>query len=168
MNPFLATDPRRARAPRGPVRVNWRAPFMKGANGLWLLRPGARNLITGEAVVLSGSASYTASRQGRVGRTVAGTNRLQLAADSTALLPTSGGFSIFLHYRKLGAAAATAGFGVDASADGGRRCGTHFPFSDGTLYWDYGGNTVGASWMTDSRMFYWDSFWFFSSGEGGM
>lgn len=155
------------RQPVGAIRPNFRNTWLDRATGLWVFSQ-PYNLITGEPTALTGSAYYGAGHQGIIGRTVAGTNRVQLASDSRNIVPTSGGFTVALHYRKIGAAAATAGFGLDATAAAALRAGTHLPFSDGTLYWDFGGNTAGTSRLTAASLTYGDDFWVFNSGPRGM
>lgn len=155
------------RQPVGAIRPNFNHSWLKQSTGLWVFSQ-PYNLITGEPTVLSGTAYFTSSPQGIAARTVSGTNRIQLASDSRNIVPTSGGFTVALHYRKIGAAAATAGFGLDASANAWFRAGTHFPFSDGTLYWDFGGNSAGTSRLTAAGLTYGDDFWVFTAGPRGM
>lgn len=156
------------RQPVGPVTVN-RSSLLDRCTGLWRFQNTPINLITGEPTALTGTAYYGVGPRGQIGRTVAGgANRIQLAADSSTLVSTNGNLTVFLHYRKIGAAAATAGFGLDSSADGSRRCGTHFPFSDGTVYWDYGGNTAGVNRLTAAGLTFTDDFWCFTVGPRGM
>lgn len=139
------------------------------ATGVWVFDHGARNLVSGEPTVLSGTAYYGVGPRGRVARTNLGANRVQLASNSVNLLGSgSSGFTVALHYRKIGAAAACAGFGLDASAIATQRAGTHFPFSDGTLYWDFGGNSAGTSRLTAASLTYGDDFWVFTTGTRGM
>lgn len=155
------------RQPVGSIRPNRQNTWLDRATGLWVFSQ-PYNLITGEPTVLSGSAYFTAAQQGIAARTVATTGRIQLASDSRNIVPTSGGFTVALHYRKIGAAAASAGFGLDATASAAFRAGTHFPFSDGTLYWDFGGNSAGTSRLTAASLTYGDDFWVFTAGVRGM
>lgn len=156
------------RQPSGASLRPSTSTLVSGARGLWSFQNTPRNLITGEPTVLTGSAYYGVGKQGQIARMVAGSNRIQLASDSRNLISTSGGHTIALHYRKIGAAAATAGFGLDASSSALIRAGTHFPFSDGTLYWDFGGNSAGSSRLTAAGLTFGDDFWVFTAGVRGM
>lgn len=155
------------RQPVGAIKPNFRNTWLDRATGLWVFSQ-PYNLITGEPTALTGSAYYGTGHQGVIGRTVAGTNRVQLASDSRNIVPTSGGFTVALHYRKIGSPVDSSGFGCDASADGGSRAGTHMPWSDGTLYWDFGGFTGATSRLTAAGLTYGDDFWVFTSGPRGM
>lgn len=156
------------RQPTGQPDANLACSLLAGATGLWCLRPGAMNLLTGELTVLSGTASWKENLQGRGVRTNLGSNRLQLAADSSKVLPTSGGFTAFMHYRKLGSAAACAGWGVDASVSALYRCGTHQPYSDAKVYFDFGGNTEDSTRESTGALSFGDDYWVFTSGARGM
>lgn len=82
-------------------------------------------------------------------------------------LPTLG-MTVVIHKHKLDVTnRASGGFGVN-SATAAHRCGTHLPFSDGTVYWDFGGTSSGVSRLSASGLTFGDDFWAFSAGERGM
>lgn len=119
-----------------------------GSRGLWWFAQGLENLgtvATGDAV-LNGSALT-----GGVVVHDATTDTTTLAADSTSLLPTAAtSATIMLGYRKRdGSNRASAAFGVDSSTDA-HWCHVFLPFSDGTIYWDFGGNSDGFQRLAKS------------------
>jgi len=156
------------RQPVGPLRLNSASPLLAGVSGLWVFGT-PRNLITEEPTVLSGTAYYGVGPRGQIGRMVAGgANRVQLAANTSHLVPTSGGYTIALHYRKLGSNIVSAAFGCIDSAGIGDRAGAHLPYSDGVVYFDYGGNAPGTSRLTASGLTFADDLWVFTTGPRGM
>jgi hypothetical protein len=160
------------RQPANP-KANLGSQLLVGASGLWSFGHGARNLLNGESVVLSGGATWEAGPKGNSGRVYAsgasaGTSLIQLAADSSSILPTSGGFTIALHYRKTDTTARnTGGFGLNIVSDVVSRAGAHFPWSDGTVYFDYGNQTAGFR-LSIGGLTFGDHFWVFTTGPRGM
>lgn len=89
-----------------------------------------------------------------------------LGADNR-ILPTQG-CTIILHYRKTdGTNRDSAAFGVNSSTVGDR-CGVHLPFSDGVVYWDFGGATEDATRESVSGLTFGDDVWAFTTGSRGM
>ena len=76
--------------------------------------------------------------------------------------------TILLHQRKTDAVnRVSAAFG---STDVGNtnRCGGLIPWSDGTVYWDFGGPTEGISRLSASGLTFGDDVWVFVVGSRGM
>ena len=64
---------------------------------------------------------------------------------------------------------ASALFGVgDDSAPGASRCGAHVPWSDGTVYWDFGGQSGANRLSVASLSFTGVEHWAFTAGRMGM
>ncbi len=76
-------------------------------------------------------------------------DRTVIAADSRKILPTNGNITIFSHIYPWGAATGYShGFGVRrliSDSTYTTRCGVHFPYTDGKIYWDYGGVVEGTT-----------------------
>ncbi|HXI15508.1 MAG TPA: hypothetical protein VNM48_03980 [Chloroflexota bacterium] len=73
-------------------------------------------------------------------------------------------------YRKRsGVFADTGGIGLAGSGgDAGSRCGAHLPWSDGIVYWDYGGLVDGVTELAAPGLTFGDDLWAFTVGPRGM
>jgi len=157
--------------PASLTRPNYGSRLLVGATGLWSFRgPAAVNQINGEYTAASGAgATFGVGRRGRVATLTAGANTHRLASDATRLLGTTQGFTFALHYRKTDATArVSAGFGL---LDGGNinvRAGAHLPWSDGSVYFDYGGNSTGTTRVIATTPTFGDDWWVFTVGARGM
>lgn len=160
------------RQPQGPIRLS----------NAWLRRGLVVAVIGGQTYeaatqkfsVWNGTAS--SSRLGFVNRGKAhvvraadSTDYLKILsdADAQALLPT-GDCTLVLHYKKTdGTARAAGAFGTTDSGGPGR-IGAHLPYSDGNVYFDYGGATSGASRVVVTGPTFGDDVWAFTAGAHGM
>lgn len=66
---------------------------------------------------------------------------LQIPAQAADVIPAQGLTYAFIRQPFNTTITRSHNFGHNASAGTGRRAGGHVPFSDGTVYWDYGGAT---------------------------
>jgi hypothetical protein len=84
-------------------------------------------------------------------------------------LPTTANFACVLSYRKTDTTFRnTSGWGI---VDGGtlaNRCHAHMPFTDGTVYFDYGGATSGATRVSVAGLTFGNDVWAFTVGARGM
>lgn len=84
---------------------------------------------------------------------------------TSEFVPTNG-VTFMLRKFKTDATARTVGFGVATSTDG-ERCGGFLPYSDGTVYWDFGGST-GNNRISKAGLTFKDDLWHFVAGTRGM
>ena len=107
------------------------------------------DLVRGEASVLSGGSVRKVSNAGYCTEHDAADDRTQIAADSRDIIPTDGNITIFAHIYPWGASSGYAHcFGVadlTGTANNQYRCGAHLPYTDGNIYWDYGGAIAGST-----------------------
>lgn len=130
--------------------INWQHAHARGLVGAWALWDGAGsstvNLLTGEVGDLSAGAVSAVWAGGGIGNVVSHQNincRTTLFVDSSVLSTTD--VTIFLRYRKRDSTnRKSGGFGVDNSIPG-QQCGTHVPWDDGIVYWDFGDKRLSKS-----------------------
>lgn len=107
------------------------------------------NIIRAESAVHTDGAARVAKNYGYCAEHDNPDDRTQIAADSRLIIPTDGNITIFTHIYPWGAEAGYShGFGIADSTGTSNhqyRCGTHFPFTDGNIYWDYGGAVSGTT-----------------------
>jgi hypothetical protein len=83
-------------------------------------------------------------------------------------LPT-GPASVVLHYRRLDTTNRASGaFGHGQTGGTASYLGCALPWSDGVVYWEYGGTTAGVTRLTVSGLTYGDDVWAFTTGSRGM
>jgi hypothetical protein len=93
-------------------------------------------------------------------------DRSTLASVESFVLPTQV-LTAMLLYRKTDATLRGSGaFGV-AGGVSSNRCGVSLPFSDGIVYWDFGG-TAAAQRLSVSGLTFGNDVWFFTTGARGM
>lgn len=80
----------------------------------------------------------------------------------------TGPASVVLHYRKLDTTNRVSGAFGFANVGTGPILGCHLPYSDGTVYWDYGGNTAGTTRLSVAGLSFGDDVWVFTTGARGM
>ncbi len=162
----------RTKPPKG-VAVNHLHPEASALTRSLLFNEKAgqpRELLTGKRAALENTVTWSPSMQqpwsGSNLRIGASDGRLNLG-DSSLFLPT-GEITIILGYRKTDTSARASGaFGV-ANTVLGERCGVHLPYSDGTVYWDYGGATDGTSRAQIAGLSFGQSdVWAFTAGPRG-
>ncbi len=95
------------------------------------------------------------------------TDRTELAAASSTLLPTAD-ITIILGSRKTDSTNRDSGaFGVD-TATAAEYCAVKLPAADGTVYWDYGGVTEGTTRLTAAALTFGDDTFGLTVGPRGM
>jgi len=134
-----------SQSPPHSVQLNRHLPA--GVLGVWLFNEGVpgviRNLATEGWEITSGTIAVGVTARGPAYKhngTDARANLLD-ADDCNTLLPTGGGLTVCLGYEKQDATLRASGaFGI-GSIFNEVRCGALIPFSDGVVYWDFGGFT---------------------------
>jgi hypothetical protein len=122
--------------------------------------------ILGELSVLDDLAFQT--YHGGMSVTHYSTGNITQLLDSDSVLATSE-TSFFIHYEKHDTTnRASALFGINVSTGDPDRCGAHAPYSDGTVYWDFGGSTEGATRLSVAGLTFGNDVWCFNTGPRGM
>lgn len=95
-----------------------------------------------------------------------------LGSETACALPTDGKMTVIVHKRKTDATLRNGSFFgiIDAGEPGSfaKRCGVTCPFTDGVVYFDYGGVTSGTTRLSKSGLTFGDDVWAFSVGARGM
>lgn len=154
------------------VSINWSHPFAKGLKSLLLFNEGsgapvdiARDVI-GITNGTSDGTRWRASDRGVVGRTLATTDYWTFG--SCSFLPTRQG-TLLLIMKKNDTTNRGAGhIGIQGNPASARRFGVHVPFSDGTVYWDFGGQTSPNRLSKASLTVSGVNAWAFVAGTRGM
>lgn len=85
----------------------------------------------------------------------------------SGILPTSN-CTIILGYRKTDATLRASGaFGLTGIVVG-EKCHAYLPYSDGTVYWDFGGDVAGTTRLSIGSLSFGDDIWAFTTGPRGM
>lgn len=104
--------------------------------------------------------------------TNAGSAQVGINLGNEALLLPTTAVTVVIAKRKVDASnRAQADFGIFAAGEPGsfvHRCGAHIPFSDGTVYWDFGGVSGGSSRLSVGSLTFGDDIWAFTTGARGM
>jgi hypothetical protein len=88
--------------------------------------------------------------------------------DADAIVGLDGNFTLFIASKKNDATLRNSTiFGVDTLTSG-NRCQIHCPFSDGNVYFDYGGSTNGATRVQATGLTFGEDLWCFNVGPRGM
>ena len=163
--PSLILPSRRRRQPQTVARLN---PALEFA-GFWLPSIGTINLVNSERGTLNGSATIQPRAGGEAFRLNGTGNTVTLIPTSSTLLPTTQGVTFVFAGRVL-TTVANGDWGIlNSGAPVGERCGCHFPFTDGTVYFDYGGATNGSTRVQVASLTFSESDVFvFSVGARGM
>lgn len=156
----------RTKQPDGAVPVD--ANVLPSGSHVWnFSKQLLRNIRTGEI----GSFNGATFSNGQLGRSVLHdltTEYTKLATSDVGIVPTSGGCTVLLEFRKLDATArASGGWGLVTST-AAQRFGCNFPWSDGKVYWDFGGTTEGTSRLSIAGMTFEKAVWAFTVGTRGM
>ncbi len=138
-----------------------------GTTGLWWFAQDLQNLgtaLTGDAVLFS--STYD-SGNGFILHDATPDGTL-LAADPTLVIPTTAVTIMFSARCTDTTLRAESAIGI-ITATLGERCGAHLPYSDGKVYWDFGGATEGVTrlsiaWAKDTT----EHIWALTTGARGM
>lgn len=162
---YLILPSRRKRQPQTVARLN---PALEFA-GFWLPSIGTINLVNSESGTLNGGATIQPRSGGKAYRLNGTGNTVTLIPTSSTLLPTTQGVT-FAFSGTVITRVANGDFGIlNSGAPVGERCGCHFPFTDGTVYFDYGGATNGSTRAQVASLTFAESDVFvFSVGARGM
>jgi hypothetical protein len=89
---------------------------------------------------------------------------------SSSWVPTGGGMTVSLCYQKADATnRASMAWAIDASTQGAAYyCHATIPYSDGIVYFAFGGNTPGTTRLDASGLTFGADHWVFSTGPRGM
>jgi hypothetical protein len=123
-----------------------------------------KNLVTNKQVVHNGGVEYRSSINGRVGVSPdkPGNPWWEIGPENTIV--NGSGTTVGLVRRRL---EATLSAGIVFGGTSSTRCSCHCPFTDGNVYWDFGGlgalrTTATGQEVNDSR-----ETWVFSGGAQG-
>lgn len=130
---------RRRWAPPPKARLNRSHPLAQGIASYWLATAPYVDLANG--VTLTPEALTSTRQVSAFGDAMSGNARWNYATG--AWVPTTE-CTIVASNRKLGTNSGTSAFGANT----GSRCGVHFPYSDGVIYWDFNGSASGTSRLT--------------------
>lgn len=161
------------------MRVSWRHPLSRDLRVLYPFNEGAGGALsaTGFARSPAGIASSGGSLVTRFWVPGSG-KRGQFAARHTAtddreqlgkfaeIIPLSN-VTIAYGYRKTDGIN-RGSYGFAGENGGGASCYVHLPYSDGTVYWDFGGNSEGSTRLSVGGLTFGDDFWVFTTGPRGM
>lgn len=115
------------------------------------------------AVTNTGGVKAKQAR-GRVRAHTAGTDRTTFAAGVDPCPADQ--VTIFIGIRKTdGTLRASSAFGNNSSTDD-HRCGAHVPYSDGVVYWDFGGS-AGSNRLSVGSLALGNDLWCFTHGPRG-
>lgn len=62
---------------------------------------------------------------------------------------------------------ASLGFCIETGGDDNKRCQSHMPYSDGTVYWDFGGAAEPGGRLSVGGLTFGDDIWIFTAGARG-
>jgi hypothetical protein len=127
------------------AQINFGYPLAQDLTALLLFNEGAgqaTNLMPQDPVTEQNSPTWGTSQAGGLVKIASATNMNWKWADPTRLLVLDRATILFIRRFTDTTLRASATFGVDDPASAfGHRCGAHVPFSDGNVYWDFGGVT---------------------------
>lgn len=150
---------RRARWSPGPnARIDWSHPRAAGLVMCFIPSISTRLDLCGIPWTDDGGNTFGAGPNGREIQQLSPVTDGGFSTTKLDTLPASVG-SVALGYRKLDSTARiSSGFGIK-STDDTNRLGAHFPYSDGTAYFDYGGaggaNRVSVGGLTYTGEQHW-------------
>ncbi|KKL11776.1 hypothetical protein LCGC14_2542410, partial [marine sediment metagenome] len=116
----------------------------------------------------------TVWRHGRRGRVLEQlvANASDVNADAINFIPDAEvpttAITICIHQRKTDAVNRVSGAFGSLDVDAATRCAGSIPYSDGKVYWNFGGTTEGVSRLSLSGLTFGDDVWVFVSGSRGM
>lgn len=150
------------------TQINWRNPLARGMIGCWLFNENAGDM--------KDLVRRQAGSRGNVpwGTTVDGiglqaTSLLTPPPLTPDIIPTTE-ITIIIGFRKTDATNRESGaFGMINETTASKLCGCHCPYSDGTVYWDFGGSSGGSTRLSvGSLTVSGFNVWGFSAGTPGM
>lgn len=129
--------------------VNWAHPLAQGLAFCVPFSEGGgvpRNLVRDVVVAAVGTTSWVASAGGVAGSLATGGNYWDYGQNDKLRLPSTSCTVAVIRRKQDTTARASGLFGVNGSGLTDR-IGAHVPYSDGTVYWDFGG-AAGANRLT--------------------
>ncbi len=154
-------SPRLRRQPQGAVQIDWSHPIARGLIGAWTGSSPNLNLVTGAAIPNT-RPNVKPGRNGLEFEALIGANSIQLLSAGQA--PT-GQACVTLLYRKRDTTNRTSQAFEGAASPG--RFQAHLPWSDGVVYFDYGGDT-GASRVSVGGLTFGNDVWSFNNSPTGL
>jgi hypothetical protein len=154
--------------------INWRSPLASKLSVAWLGSFPSYELVNRMSApiisLVDGDHHAGITRFGKAFHfsNVASYIDLVPTTGDMIRLPSTAG-SITLSWRKTDATLRTGNaFGNQHFANDLSRMNVYLPFSDGVVYWDFGGETTGTSRITASGLTFGDDVWTFTAGPRGM
>lgn len=160
------------RAPAPTAGVNWQHPLAYGLRSLLVWNgPGVKpsDLVGTRAPALVGAPTVAASPHGLIGSAASINDGWSLGTDD-GWLPTDRCTIVVIRRKTDTTNRSSALFGLYGGAASTNRIGTHCPYSDGTVYWDYGGFSGGSTRLSLGGLTFstdWE-YWVFTAGRKGM
>lgn len=172
-NTFVITKNWRNIKPPPGSQINFGHPLAQGLVGCWLMNEGGGRRIADLASLNSLNFSVSSDVWGLTKRGFVAFNNAVTASggfhtNTARFIPTKNVTIVINKFKTDTTNRASSGFGVLNSDLGtSRRCGAHLPWSDGIVYWDFGGAT-GSNRISKSGLTFGDDIWAFSAGDKGM
>lgn len=144
----LWPDPR-VKPPFGAAEIDWGHPLAQGLLSLWLFNEGGavpRDAVTGGSSVKSANPEWKALSDG-LGIHFAATADYYDIGTATQVCSTTKHTTAVIRRKTDTTFRGSALFGLNLAAPGTKAYGAHVPWSDGTVYWDFGGK-AGANRLT--------------------
>jgi len=154
-----------------PLGIGLNHSLPAGTLGLWLMNEGLgiRNILREEFGAVTGTRTAGVGSRGTMLSHTATTARSDLfaAAIAASIVPTQE-ITVCLGYEKRDATLRNSGaFGTGST--NAERCGVHLPYTDGKVYWDFGGVVEGTTRLSIAGLTTSDYHtWAFTSGPRGM
>jgi len=165
-----------------PLPLTYRKPMLGAqlhrdhplARGLVLASPFTggsgqpHDLARGRTTTYGGSTAWNAGRKfaGSALRFTAITANLSYGA-SNGWLPLAATTVLIIHRKTDATNRVSGAFGFNVSTTGTDAFGAHIPFSDGIVYWDFGGTATNGGRITASGLTFGDDVWVFTHGRRG-
>lgn len=154
--------------PAPGAQINCGTPLCRGLKALVVWNEGAGapvELVRRSTLTLSGNPTWAANSDGTCGRANAVTDYWNLGPADNFLNEARA--TILAIHRKTDSTNRAAGhFGLNESA-AGKRAGGHVPYSDGTVYWDFGGQSSPNRLTASGLSFTGIQKWVFVAGTKG-
>ncbi len=155
-------SPQLRQQPQGAVQVDWSHPIALGLVGAWTGSSPNVNLVRNTQLT-GGSARIAPSKNGLEYSPPAGINGFQLL--TSAQTPTGQACATLLYRKRDSTNRESLAFGT--SLANAERFHAHLPYSDGTVYFDYGGST-GTNRVSAAGLTFGNDVWSFNNSPTGL
>jgi hypothetical protein len=164
---MIYRNKRPSQQPQGLIGIDWSNPITRGLVGAWTGSSPNVNLVTGTLLV-NAASNIAPGRNGLEYASQIGggsTSGVQLlSADET---PTGQACATLLYRKRDTTNRDSTAFGSTAVTDA-NRFQVHLPYTDGIVYFDYGGTTSGSSRISVSGLTFGNDVWSFNNSPTGL